>query len=393
MRGASGRVLRDLARAFAKEGWHVTVITTGQKAGRERDGAVNVFRVKGSARPGILGYSWIWLKMFFKGLRQPRRHIVVTMTDPPMLAVLGRILARWKKSRHIHWCQDLYPDVMPALGVNIPAPLNNLLRGMSGKAMRSCDKTIVIGRCMARQLSYYEVDPKRITVIPNWPDVELSQPANQDKPPKKSTASELPADLLKEAPKFRVLYAGNIGKAHPVDTILAAAEALCHENPEIEFMFVGDGPRFDYIASERDRRRLDNIRLVPYQPVEKLRILMESGDVHLVSMKEEAAGCIVPSKVYSALAVGRPCIFLGPVQCEAAKIINDFKAGVVIAQGQKDALIEAIRHFRFSGDDWFAAQQGAGRAGEVFVPGQSINAWIERAWDVAKNDIEFKNHG
>ena len=392
-RGATGRVLRDLARAFAKEGWHVTVVTTGEKAGRERDGAVHVVRVKGSARPGAIGYLWISFKMLFKGLRLPRRHIVVTMTDPPFLAVVGRSVARAKKCRHIHWCQDLFPDIFPALGFNLPVAVKDMLRRLSGQAMEASDRTIVIGRCMARQLSYYNIDPRRITVIPNWPDTELVQPANDGN----SEAQELPlingngaSDLIKEAPKFRVLYAGNIGKAHPVDTILQAAEILSHEHPEIEFMFVGDGPRFDYITKEREKRRLDNIRLIPFQPSNRLRTLMESGDVHLVSMKDEAAGCLVPSKLYSALAVGRPCIFVGPAQSEVAKVINDFKAGVVVPQGNAEQLADAIRHFRMNGDDWFSAHQAAGEAGHIFVPAESINAWIERAWDVAQNDEEFK---
>ncbi len=387
VRGATGRMLRDLARAFAKEGWHVTVVTSGEKAGRERDGAVHVVRVKGPAKPSAIGYLWVCLKMFISGLRLPRRHIVVTMTDPPFLALAGRALAKAKKCRHIHWCQDLFPDVFPALGLNLPPVIKDVLKNMSGKAMEGSDRTIVIGRCMARQLSYYNIDPRRITVIPNWPDAELLQPANDAVPAEKNGAVQ---DLIKEAPKFRVLYAGNIGKAHPVDTILQAAEILGHEHPEIEFMFVGDGPRFDYITKEREKRRLDNIRLIPFQPVSRLRTLMESGDVHLVSMKDEAAGCLVPSKLYSALAVGRPCIFIGPAQSEVAKVINDFKAGAVVAQGQAEHLAEAIRHFRMDGDEWFAAQQGAGEAGQVFIPSQSINAWIERAWDVAQNDEEFK---
>ena len=392
VRGSTGRVLRDLARVMAREGWHVTVVTTGAKSGRERDGAVHVVRVKGAEKPSVLGYLWVWVKMLFKGLRLPRRAIVVTMTDPPFVAALGRMVAQAKKSRHIHWCQDLFPDIFPALGMRLPTIVHGWLQGVSGRAMKASDRTIVIGRCMAKQLAGYEMDPKRITVIPNWPDLELLQPANDTLAAADATPQEMgtpPQDLIKEAPKFRVLYAGNIGKAHPIDTILEAASILQHDHPEIEFMFVGDGPRFDYIAKERDRLRLDNIRLVPFQPAGRLRSLMESGDVHLISMKDEAAGCLVPSKLYSALAVGRPCLFIGPRQCEAAKVIRDFKAGKVVPQGNAKKLAAAIKKLRMNGDDWFAAQQGAGAAGDVFMPAESINAWIERAWDVAQKTQEF----
>lgn len=111
---------------------------------------------------------------------------------------------------------------------------------------------------------------------------------------------------------------------------------------------------------------------------------MESGDVHLITMKEDAAGLLVPSKLYSALAVGRPCIFVGPQTSEAARIITDFRAGSVVPQGQAQLLAKTILAYRMSGDAWFAAQTGATRAGQIFVPDESIRAWIDRARAVAK---------
>ena len=162
-------------------------------------------------------------------------------------------------------------------------------------------------------------DPRQITVIPNWPDFELVSPENRKNFNDHSPADEAPAvnlehyrkpeEQVKLGPKFRVLYAGNIGRAHPIDTILDAAEQLNAQQPDIEFVFVGDGPRYDKIAAERSRRNLDNIRLLPFQPINRLKDLMESGDIHLISMKEEAAGLLVPSKLYAALAAQRPLCF------------------------------------------------------------------------------------
>lgn len=393
--GATGRVLRDLARAFAKEGWQVTVLTTGPKALKERDGSIRVVRVKARQNPrGILAYGWIWLKLLIAGLRLPGGHLLVTMTDPPLLVLAGQIIRKFKKGRHIHWCHDLYPDILPALGVKLPGFVMEGFKKLSRRAMTKADKLIVIGRCMARHLTYNGIDPKHITVIPNWPDFELSgTPSGRN-----SYIGQAAANLdvegvkpfeeqIKAGPKFRVLYAGNLGRAHPVETILKAAEILDKENPEIEFVFVGDGKGFEEIARERSRRSLENIRFLPYQPPEKLREVMESGDVHLISVREDTAGMMVPSKLYAALAVGRPCIFLGPAASETAKVITDFKAGCVIPQGQAAELAAQIRRYRYDGDDWFSAHTGAASAGQVFVPREAINAWIERAWGVVEAEV------
>ena len=421
VRGATGRVLRDLAQSFAQEGWQVTVITTGPQPGKERDGSIRILRLKGPERPrNVFSYGWIWGKMVWTALRHPPTHLVVTMSDPPFLIHAGQIIKRFKKARHIHWCHDLYPDIFPALGVRFPGFMLKLFKRASRKAMKESDKVIVIGRCMAKTLTLDGMSPRNITVIPNWPDLELCT-AHGHAPltgPMKARMARLQAAAVqgqgkavvnghgahghaangqapikpfdaqvKAGPKFRVLYAGNIGRAHPVEIILDAAELLQEENPEIEFVFVGDVPRFDFLARERSRRRLDNIRLLPFQPVSKLREIMESGDVHLISVKEEAAGLMVPSKLYAALAVERPCIFIGPAQSEAAKVITDFKAGVVVHQDQPEELARQIKNFRQNDAAWFAAHHGAASAGQIFVPEEAINAWIDRAWSVVEPDI------
>lgn len=394
VRGATGRVLRDLARSFAREGWQVTVLAAGPRKAKERDGGIRVLRLSGRQKPsGLLGYGWLWLRLLIAALRLPRTDLVVTLTDPPMLVTAGRIIKRIKKNRHINWCHDLYPDIFPALNVRIPKPVMTFLDRTTYKAMGDADKIIAVGRCMAKNLTRHGLEPRQIAFIPNWPDSELVRAAKNGKeggilPVAPDVGGSKPFEQqLKDAPKFRVLYAGNIGRAHPVATILEAASILDEENPEIEFAFVGDGPRFDYIARERVRRGLNNIRLLPFQPQNKLKDVMESGDVHLISVKDDAAGLLVPCKLYSAFAVGRPCIFIGPAQSEMARVITEYKAGSVVAQGKARVLADRIRHYRLSSEDWFGAHEGALAAGNVFLPKESIEAWMQRAWSVVEPDM------
>lgn len=398
VRGATGRILRDLARSFARDGWDVTVITTGPVAREERDGPIRIIRTQSTMRgKSVFGYAAVWIKLLHAGLKLPAHDLVVTMTDPPILVAAGHIVARAKKSRHIHWCQDLYPDLLPLLGLRLPDFIMSILNKISRAAMGRCDRVITIGRCMARHLSQSGVDAKRITVVPNWPDYELlygrsprfsmknrfvqaNDPnKDRDNAPLARPFEELFRDG--DNPKFRVLYSGTLGRAHPIGTVLDAAEILNREYPDIEFVFVGDGPGQDRLAQERSRRGLENIRFLPWQPASRLRELMESGDVHLVSMRQDAVGLLVPSKLYAALAVCRPCIFVGPVLSETARIINDFKAGKVVSQGDAESLAWAIISYRNDGDAWYAAHQGSAQAGRIFVPDESIAAWIKRARD------------
>lgn len=390
-------MLRDLAHGFARDGWDVTVVATGPQRRKERDGGVGVIRlpVRSGRRRGVLFYSILWLRMLLAGLLLPRHDLVISMTDPPLFVMAGCMIARMKKSRHINWCQDLYPDLLPSLGIHLPERMLQALKIRSRRAMKSCDKVVVIGRCMARHLTHSGLDPQRIAVIPNWPDAELSGAEVRAFTAGKAFPSIENArpysELFKDSePKFRVLYAGNMGRAHPVGTILDAAEIISERFSDIEFVFVGEGPAFDRLAQERTRRGLENMRFLPWQPANRLRELMESGDVHLISINPDAAGLLVPCKLYSALAVARPCILIGPVESEAARVIGDFHAGSIVAQGQGEHLAHIIASYRTDGEKWFRAHEGAGKAGGIFVPEESIKAWIERARNIAQIRIPVR---
>ena len=393
VRGATGRVLRDIARAFAHEGWHVTVISSGPEAGETREDGIRIIRVKGSEKPeGAWSYIWVWIKMLIIALRLKKRHIVVSMSDPPLLVYAGYIVSKFKGSKHINWCHDLYPEVVPALGMKVSDFWMNFFTKRRRKAMSKTDKVIVSGRCMAQYLTKDGLDARRVAMVPNWPDIELTDPEMLDSEGTPYVKPEVdglrPFDKqLKSKQRFRVLYSGNIGLVHPIDSIIEAAKKLHESDSDIEFVFVGDGERFDRIAKERSEHGLDNIRLLPYQPISQLRDVLESGDLHLVTLKEEAASFVVPSKLYAALAVARPSILIGPKLSETAKVINDFNAGVVVSPDDVDGLVKAIKTYRENGEAWFAAHQGAVNARDVFTPQESIEAWMEKAWELVKDDL------
>lgn len=386
VRGATGRVLRDLAQEFIKDGWDVTILTTAPKSIKDKDGDISLVRLRSNFRgKSLIGYMLVWLRFLLKGLTIHKHDIVVSMTDPPMLVVAGGMIARSKRSKHIHWCHDLYPDIMPAIGMRIPKGAMESLRKLSRKAMKKCDRVIVIGRCMARHLIHSGLDPRIVAVVPNWTERELTTPDAANASPSsalKTVEGARPPEAQKRDAndlRFRVLYSGNLGRAHPIQPVLDAADILSKDHPEIEFLFVGEGGQFDRLAVERAKRGLQNIRFMPFQPLENLRATMESGDVHLITMKNEALGMLVPSKLYAAFAVARPVVFVGHEQSEAARVVRDFNAGTVIAQPSGKKLAEAVLSLRMDGDLWFAAHKGAKNAGQVCHPKESTDAWIKRA--------------
>lgn len=391
--GATGRVVKDLSVRMAKKGWDVHVLTCGREEKTEQLlKHLTIHRMKVSKRPSsALRYFFILLRLTITALRMPKYDVVVTMTDPPMLVFSGRLLSLFKRSKHIHWVMDLYPDLFPVINANLPGFLQRIMYRVSRRSMRKAAKVIVIGRCMARHLARTGIPVSKMSVIPNWSDPILLKNVRRNKTLEdfskvahhQSEVENFNRSSGKISPlKFRVLYAGTVGRAHEFDTILDAAEILQREEPLVEFVFVGGGYNFNRLAEERMLHNLDNIRLLPWQPQKSLRTVLESGDLHIVTMKNEACGMLVPSKIYSCLAVNRPVVFIGPEDCEATKVIKGFKAGTCLPVGDARLFADTVKDYVHNAKLWFDAQEGARDAANTMSPERVMDAWISKAREV-----------
>ncbi len=381
-RGATGRMMQNLAHGLKQSGWSVTILTTEDpKLNYAQGKNVKKIFVKDAKNPKTaLGWFLNLRRLKSAALKAPRHDVVLTMTDPPMLACIGRAVAKKKKSKHVHWAQDVYPDLFPVLGIKLPKFVYDFLHKKSVRSMNAADQVVPIGRCMESYLKHHGVMVEKTTYIPNWTDFEVLAPSAK----KNALNIYLPEGVAKkpeemfrdESPKFRVLYAGSIGRAHNMRVIVDAAEILS-QHQEIEFVFVGDSEKQSFLAQERARRGLDNIKFMPYQPIEKLRDVMEGGDLHLVSMRSGVKGMLVPCKFYSSLSAGRPVINIGPEGTEIAQVVMEYQAGLTVSPSDPEALAKAIYDYRVNGDLWFQAQEGALRASQTFHPNNSIQKWVE----------------
>ncbi len=339
--GATGLYLADLADALAARGWAVDVVTgpaPGAPATETRPSGVTVRRIGAEVQKGRgvlrrgLGYASFFPRVLAAARRDPRPDVVVLKTDPPMLATLGPALRLLTGARVVLWAQDVYPDLAEALGV---LPLGGVaarvLGRLAARSLRTADAVVAIGRCMAGLLT--ERGARRVAVVPNW------APAGVRVLPRAGNAFRQEHGL---GEAFVAMYSGNLGLAHPIGALLDAAEALQALAPGALVVFVGDGPQKVQAVSEVERRGLTCVRFLPFQPAARLAESLGAADVHLVAMDEALAGLVVPSKLYGALAAGRPVVFAGPEASEAALLIREHACGSVVARVEGACLGLAI---------------------------------------------------
>lgn len=354
--GATGQLLADLAATLAQRGHDVTVLTSGAvfaaPRSEVRDG-VRVERVTGAAFTRAshwrraLSYLSLYPAFLLRAWRLPRTDVVVTMTDPPLLAVLGLLLQVLKGSKHIHWAQDLYPELAEELSV-LPRGgwIARALRALSTAALRRADRVVAVGRCMKARLVGRGLPAESVLVIPNW-----GHSGNADCRLRiaDSRSGLLPGERFRRehelSDRFVIMYSGNLGLAHPFEAMLDAARELQTSCPAALLLFVGDGPRLAWVKDQVMRRQLENVRFLPFQPREQLGESLAAANLHLASMLPELCGLVVPSKVCGIAAAGRPCIFLGPAGSEAAHFLVTNECGEVLPDATGAGLAACLQRW------------------------------------------------
>ena len=341
---ATAQLLTDLAEALAAAGREVVVITSRPcgTAVRRREfrRSVAIVRATGTrwARLGLLGKAVDYVTFCFGALLllcflAKRGDQVVVMTDPPLLGVGAWLIARLRRARVFHWVQDIYPEVAVTLTghrwLGFVRPLRNL-------AWRRSDGCVTLGSDMAGVLTHSGVPESRITVSPNWAPLGLSvQP--------RSAADSLRAEWQLEG-KFVVAYSGNLGRVHDLAPVLDVAAAL-RDEADIAFVFIGAGAQRARLEAQARQRGLSNVQFRPPQPRTRLAEALALGDLHLVTLARGCESFVFPSKVYGVTAVGRPVIFIGPDDCEIARLVVGHGFGLAFAPGQT-AVTAAIRELR-----------------------------------------------
>ncbi|BDG09635.1 glycosyltransferase family 4 protein [Anaeromyxobacter paludicola] len=342
---ATAQLATDLAEDLAAAGVSVTALAGrgsylggGTLPARERHRGVEIRRVaatslgKRTLAHRALDYGSFYAAAAVELLRLPRQDVVLAMTTPPLIAAAALAVRPLRGAKLVYWVQDLYPEIAVAMGVLGPrAPATAAMRAASRQVLSRADAVVVLGEAMRDRVLAAGARADRVEVIPNWADGRAVRPVPHGENP-------LRAELLGDA-RHLVMYSGNMGRAHDLQTLLDAARLL-REHRDVRFVFLGDGERRREV--ELAARELPNVRLGPYQPRDRLALSLSAADLHLASLQPAFLGLVEPSKLYGILAAGRPTLFAGPEECEVARTLSREACGVVVPNGAAERLADAV---------------------------------------------------
>jgi glycosyltransferase involved in cell wall biosynthesis len=279
-----------------------------------------------------LGQAVLWL------WRWPPTIPLLLFSNPPFLPWLGYLMHHLRNQSYAVMVHDIYPDVLVRLkclkGNSFIAQIWNRLNRV---AYEQAKVVLTLGESMATSLTK-QFDPlltkaRRVEIVYPWADTEVIHPIPKGK--------NWFARQYGQVGKLTVMYSGNMGIIHDIETMLAVANKF-RAVPNVHFMFIGAGPKWQLVSDTLREQRLQNVTLLPWQAEEIIPFSLTTADVALISIEPAAAGLAVPSKFIYSIAAGSMVLVLATGDSEVASWVHQYDCGKVLEPGDIQGVCDTI---------------------------------------------------
>lgn len=338
------------ARELVRQGFEVEVVTgfpnypggklySGYKIKhlqRERIDGVQVTRVPlypshdQGAIGRVLNYVSFAAASLLYGLFGAKRPDVIYAYHPPLTVGIAAALIRvFRRAPLVYDVQDMWPDTLRATGMFSSEKALNTVSSVCDWVYRHVDHLVVLSPGFRRLLIERGVPDEKIEVIYNW-CAENSLVSPQGAVPTSFPGKD----------KFSILFAGNMGKAQSLVSVLESAELLQHQAPELVFVFLGGGVEVRNLQQLAAEKSLHNVIFLPQVSMAEVGNYLDAADALLVHLKKDPLFTItIPSKTQAYMAVGKPILMA--VDGDAADLVTESGCGRVAESENPQAIAAA----------------------------------------------------
>ena len=281
------------------------------------------------------GFVYWHIVSFFIGLTIKHVDLILSPSPPLTIGMLNLWLGKLKGCKVVYNVQEIYPDILKLKG----GMTLKFLSWMERKVYNGSDAVTTIDQVFYDTIVPRFKDQSKLHIIPNFVDTVLYHEVDyqfssrigelENKTSKDSENSKLATDsklytlnseLFPDTESIKLLYAGNIGHAQSWEPLIELADRTRDLN--VEYIVIGEGAKRGYVEEEIQKRGLDKLHLLPYQPRELMPAILSYSDASFIFMAPEMDGDGFPSKVYTIMACERPLLVMSG---EGTPIINFLK--------------------------------------------------------------------
>ena len=298
-----------------------------------------------SAIKRVLNYASFAASSLLYGLFMLRRPDVIYAYHPPLtVGVTASLIRLLRRVPVVYDIQDMWPDTLRATGMLNNARALGVVAAVCRWVYRRVDQIVVLSPGFQRLLRQRGVPADKVEVIYNWAD-ESALAAPQGALPAAFPGPE----------RFRILFAGNMGKAQALDAVLDAAALLRARASRVCFVMLGGGVEAARLQAQAAQRQLGNVVFLPPVPMTEVGAYLNAADALLVHLRKDPLFEItIPSKTQAYMAAGRP-LLMG-VDGDAAELVRQSGGGVVVESENAQALADAAERLAGAGAQELAAK-------------------------------------
>ena len=356
---STGQLMTDLAVGLQARGLSMTVFTgqpnyhsgeNEKQPTKERYEGVDINRIRApQLRQSSFvrrGFNWIvfTICMFFALLLSDalENREIIFVSNPPFLPIAMWPVCRLRGWDYTYIVYDLYPDFTIEAGYfERNGVVDQVWSRLSAAIFHDAKHIVALGPVMHDRISHVagtNFDSEKVAIIHNWEDGEFIEP--------KAKANNWFSEEHDLIDTFTLLYSGNIGENHDLETVVRAGAAF--EDDDTKLVIIGEGDNKDAIVELADRLdvRGNTVEFLPYQPLEDLPYSLTAGDVSIVSVERGLEGICVSSKLYTALAAGQPVLLIAHPKSDEARILDTCDAGIRVTQGDTEGVKAALETWR-----------------------------------------------
>lgn len=281
-----------------------------------------------------------WYKFYRFVMRWAKKQkntydLIFATSNPPVNGLLGVRLKKRLGGKFVYMNWDLYPQVIEtSMHGLIPTMFSRCWHWLNNRIYPKVDRMVTIGAEMGKTINASLKKEIAVDVIPMFTDVARMRPL-----PKSENRFCLENGL---ADKFVILYSGKMGLGHNLEILLESSELL-KDIPEIRFVFIGHGQKYEMVNRWIQERNSTNVVLFPLQSEEMFPLSMACGDIGFISQEKEAAKCFMPAKTYDMMACGMAVIAYSEGTDDLSCLVREGGFGVPITENKPELLAQKIR--------------------------------------------------
>jgi len=345
--------LSDLLEALAKKGHDVTVFTSRNNyenttihyGKKDKRNGVIIKRILNTSFgkkkkigriTDFISFNFlIALKMLF--INKKSCDLIIGLTSPPLLSFVGIKIALLKKIKFLYWTMDLQPELSIIAGyINSQSKTARFLQNKGDYIFKNADTIVTLDKYMTEHVNRRIGVRDNVFSVPVWPVMnQVYEGLRLNNPFRIENNFH---------DRIVVMYSGNHAVGHSLDTLIEVETKLKNDQRFL-FVHIGSGIRLKDVVENKTKNELDNVIILPYQPREKIHLSLGASDIQVVILGNEYVGYSHPNKIYGAMFIGKPILYIGPNPSHVTDIIAETKGNISVNHDEVDKLVDKLKEF------------------------------------------------